>query len=162
MTQLPKKYYYDIYLMYMVKNRIKLNNTLLQQCNINLRDHHGRNALYWAIYYSSEFNVRKLLQYNIDLYVEPRLHALFHAVALGNRIIVGNILAQDVNINMRNAQGQTPLMVAILNKNSAMVHYLMRYGADATVVCYQNKSVYDYARISQTLEIQNIFAKQAV
>jgi len=159
MTQLPKKYYHDIYLMYMVKNRIKLNNTLLQQCDINIRDHHRRNALYWAIYYSSESNVRKLLQYNIDLYVEPKLHALFHAVALGNRTIVGNILAQDININMRNTQGQTPLMIAILNKNSAMVQYLMRYGADTTVVCYRNKSIYDYVRISQTLEIQNLFTK---
>ena len=159
MTQPLRNYYHDIYLLNMVENRIELSNTLLQQCDINLRDHRGRNALYWAIHYSSESNVRKLLQYNIDLYVEPKLHALFHAVASGNRTIVGNILSQDVNINMRNAQGQTPLMVAILSKNSAVVHYLMQYGADTTITCYQNKSVYDYARISQTPEIQNLFAK---
>ncbi|HHH19717.1 MAG TPA: ankyrin repeat domain-containing protein [Campylobacterales bacterium] len=156
MTQPLGNYYHDIYLLAMVEQKIELSNTLLQQCDINLRDHQGRNALYWAIEHASEQNIHLLLRHNIDLFVQPKMHALFQAVLSGNRKIVGYILAQDVNINMRNTQGYTPLIVAIQSKNSAMVRYLLQYGADTTVACYQNKTVWDYALRSQSHEIMGL------
>lgn len=150
-------YYPDISLLSMVETKKELNPILLQQFDINLRDAQGRNALYRAIANQSEHNVRLLLQHNISLHVTPRLHALFQAVTLESLTIVGYLLSQDININMRNPQGETPLIVAVQHKNLPMIRYLLRYGADTTASCYRNKSVADYARMTQNSEIQALF-----
>jgi hypothetical protein len=57
----------------------------------------------------------------------PPLH---NAVASGQKDKVQQLLAQGVDINARNAQGRTALMLAAMGSDSSLIEMLMKAGAD--------------------------------
>ena len=77
-----------LFLIKLVKHRIKEYSTVFGRLNLDTRDRFFRNALYWAIDYEQVDDVKLLLKYGISLEVAPNLDAFTHALAINNREII--------------------------------------------------------------------------
>src|SRR5262249_25331612 len=61
------------------------------------------------------------------------------------RKMVQLLLEKGANINIQNASGQTPLMLAILNQNRGIVHLLLAQGADLIIRNKEGNNALGYA-----------------
>jgi ankyrin repeat protein len=77
-----------IFLINLIKDRIKEKKTIFEKPNLDTRDKFYRNALYWAIKYQKEKDVELLLKYGISKKVAPNLDALSLAKQIGNQKII--------------------------------------------------------------------------
>ncbi|PTB34896.1 hypothetical protein M441DRAFT_125344, partial [Trichoderma asperellum CBS 433.97] len=55
--------------------------------------------------------------------------AMHYAAKNGNETILGYLLAKQVNLNVQDCQGRTPLFVAIQNGDVSVVSLLLQSGA---------------------------------
>lgn len=67
--------------------------------------------------------------------------------------IVDKFLALDVDINARNAEGKTPLMLAVINGNTAMIRKLIASGADINIADWEGNTPLIYASLLNNPEI---------
>jgi ankyrin repeat protein len=77
-----------LFLIKLIKDRIKEKKTFFEKPNLNTRDKFYRNALYWAIKYQKVQDVKLLLKHNISKKVAPNLDALSLAKQIGNKKII--------------------------------------------------------------------------
>ncbi|CAE7441667.1 AKR2B [Symbiodinium natans] len=100
---------------------------------LDSQDHKGITALGYAIG-SNRIAVVKLLldsranPFAVDSNGNSGLH---YAAGYGRKELLEYLLKVGINMNQRNAQGQTPLAVAQLNKQEATVQLLAAHGAQA-------------------------------
>lgn len=146
MTQSMNHYYHQSHILEMVKEKLMLEEFLLQTFNVYSRDLNGRNALYWAIKHRSKHNVKLLIKYSISLMVEEDLHALFHAIASDDYDTFIYLLNLGLSIDMTNSCGQTLLMKAIQAESVPMVRYLINHGADLYLLDDVYNMAIDYAK----------------
>ena len=157
MTEPMKNDYYSSHLLEMVEHRLFIDNFLLKKSNVNIRDNHGKNALFWAIKNKSPRTIAILLKYNISLIVDNNLHALFHAIASDNLdALVYLVEKQSLNINMQNDIGQTLLMKALERESLMMVRYLVNYGADLYIMDDKYDMAIDYAKRCKNKDVFNL------
>ncbi|CAE7699449.1 AKR2B [Symbiodinium sp. CCMP2592] len=100
---------------------------------LDSQDHKGITALGYAIG-SNRIAVVKLLldsranPFAVDSNGNSGLH---YAAGYGRKELLEYLLKVGINVNQRNAQGQTPLAVAQLNKQEASLQLLVAHGAQA-------------------------------
>lgn len=80
-----------------------------------------------------------------DLYLNTALH---HAVKQNNIEIVRLLISKNPNLNQQNEKGYTPLIMAVIKRQLAMVELLVQAGSDVSVRCLDFKSAFDYAKSS--------------
>jgi len=73
----------------------------------------------------------------------PTIHA---ACSRGFKGELKRLIAQGVDLNIKNRLGNTPLHIAIRDKNEEIVRMLVENGADIFAVNADNESPLDWAR----------------
>mmetsp|Transcript_20648 Transcript_20648/g.45273 ORF Transcript_20648/g.45273 Transcript_20648/m.45273 type:complete len:268 (+) Transcript_20648:54-857(+) len=104
---------------------------LNKQSPINAQDHKGVTPLGYAIGANRIAVVKLLLDrranpYSVDSSGNSALH---YAAGYGRRELLEYLLKAGTHVNQSNAQGQTPLTVATLNKQTATIEILKQKGA---------------------------------
>ena len=76
-----------------------------------------------------------LCNYHLDPSLKGKYgwNLLHSASAGGNVAIIGSMLSRGLEINSKNSDGNTPLMIAALNGNMEAVNYLLDKGADLSL-----------------------------
>uniref|UniRef100_A0A7S2F2E2 Ankyrin repeat domain-containing protein n=1 Tax=Alexandrium andersonii TaxID=327968 RepID=A0A7S2F2E2_9DINO len=99
--------------------------------SVDTMDHRGVTALGYAVGADRPSAVKLLLESRADQYNIDKNHnsALHFAAGYGRTDLVEYLLNSRAVVNERNAQGQTPLSVAKLNKHDAAIQILKAYGA---------------------------------
>ena len=138
--------YHSLHLLELVEQRQVLEEHLVVQSNLNIRDNEGRNALYWAIENHSKKNLLLLLSYEISLNVAPNLHAMFHAIEVNNVEALAAMLILGSNINTQNDKNQSLLMKALEKENIVMVQHLINKGIDLYLMDENYDMALDYAK----------------
>jgi len=156
MTEPMRNSYHSSHLLEMVEHRMPIDITLLKKSDVNIRDYQGKNALYWAIKNQSSRNVSILIEHNISLMVKENLHAMFHAIESNNLEALLFLIEQEVDINMQNSKGQTPLMRALELESIMIVRYLVSYGADLYIMDDNYDMAIDYAKRCKNRDIFNL------
>lgn len=78
-------------------------------------------------------------------------NALFAAIFTGNMDIFNLLIACQINMNMRDNFGNTPLLYAIGLENITIVERLIELGADTTI---QNDKGYDAKRLAEHMGLK--------
>ncbi|HHS92983.1 MAG TPA: ankyrin repeat domain-containing protein [Campylobacterales bacterium] len=134
------------YFLEMAKERLMLEEFLVENVDVNQRDAEGKNALYWAIKTSHKHNINLLLSHGVSPMVKPNYHALFHTIRSNNLEAFALFLGSCNEINMQNERGQTLLMVAIEMENSIMVQYLINHGINLFTKDKNGFTALEYAK----------------
>jgi len=75
------------------------------------------------------------------------------AISKGDLAKVQQLVEIGVDVNKKDERGKTPLMYAILFKQTEIVSYLIKKGADYRAEDAQGNSISDYAEKSKSEEI---------
>ena len=75
------------------------------------------------------------------------------AISKGDLAKVQQLVGIGVNVNHRDERGKTPLMYAILYKQTEIVSYLIKKGADYRAEDSNGLTILDYAEKSKSEEI---------
>ena len=75
------------------------------------------------------------------------------AISKGDLAKVQQLVEIGVDVNKKDERGKTPLMYAILFKQTEIVSYLIRNGADCNAKDVKGNSISDYAEKSKSEEI---------
>jgi len=71
--------------------------------------------------------------------------AIFNAITKGRAHMVSSLLKAGANINAKNIEGKTPLMVAAELNSIEIVEFLIKKNADSHARNLQNQTAYDIA-----------------
>ncbi len=85
--------------------------------------------------------------------VKPTPTQLNLAISKGDLAKVQQLVGIGVNVNHKDERGKTPLMYAILYKQTEIVSYLIRNGADYRAEDPNGISIREYAEQSKSEEI---------
>jgi len=126
------------------------NINSIQINNINERNEKNQTALMVAIENNNMNMVNFLLTNNIDINAtdNDKLSTLLYAVFFNNHQITEMLLILDANPNIRDSNGNTPLMLTLYpylvdNTNLKMIKLLISYGADPFLFNNEGKNIYD-------------------
>ena len=157
MTQRILPTYHDHRVLEMAKDRLMLEEFLVRESNLSVRDEYDRNALYWSIKHRHQHNVKMLLKYNISLMVTNDTHALFHTILSNDIEIFMHIFAlTDIDINIRDINGSTLIMQAIQAKAINITRYLINQGADLYLEDNDGKTASDYIQKCEYQDLYNL------
>lgn len=157
MTKVIVPTYHDHRVLEMAKDRLMLEEFLVRESNISVRDEAHRNALYWAIKYRHRHNVQILLKYNVSLMVTNDTHALFHTIDSNDIDIFMKIFAlANIDVNIRDKNGATLIMRAIQNKSINIARYLINKGADLYLEDNHGKTASDYINECDHQDLYNL------
>jgi len=146
--------YQELNLIEMAKHRLMLEEFLVKKANLEIRDKHYKNALYWSVKYRHRHNTDLLLKYHISLMVSHDLHALFHAIQCNDIDTFLTLLnLETTDINMRNNKAETLLMEAIKAQSIPMVRHLINHGANLYLADYENRTALDLAKACTNLRV---------
>ncbi|XP_038445244.1 ankyrin repeat domain-containing protein 26-like isoform X3 [Canis lupus familiaris] len=114
---------------------------VLSQCQLNLRDGENRTALVKAVQCQEEACVDILLRKGADVNTKDFKDntALHYAAYEGNISIARKLLLNKGDIEAKNKDGLTPLLVAVNEKKEKMVAFLLEE-ANINAVDYTNRS----------------------
>lgn len=105
--------------------------------NINEQSSNGNTALHWCILRSHINFVRVLADFDkVDASVKNKagFAAIHYAAQKEDPIYLDTLLNRfKADVNMQGRKGLTPLHVAILNKKSRCITYLLKMGADCNI-----------------------------
>ncbi|XP_038445247.1 ankyrin repeat domain-containing protein 26-like isoform X5 [Canis lupus familiaris] len=114
---------------------------VLSQCQLNLRDGENRTALVKAVQCQEEACVDILLRKGADVNTKDFKDntALHYAAYEGNISIARKLLLNKGDIEAKNKDGLTPLLVAVNEKKEKMVAFLLEE-ANINAVDYTNRT----------------------
>jgi len=157
MTKVIDSNYNDNRVLEMAEGRLMLEEFLVKESNIHIRDEMNRNSLYWAIKYRHRHNVLILLKYNISLMVTNDTHALFHAIESSDVEIFMHIFTlANMDVNIKDKNGLTLIMKAIENKDINIVRYLINRGANLYLEDNNRKTVSEYIKKCEHSDLYNL------
>jgi ankyrin repeat protein len=115
-----------------IYNKIDLIDLFIEnKCKIDIIDTDGKCLLYYAIKYNYYKLVKKLLDINyigfpiIELKDKNKFYPIHYAIMYNNYKILELLISKDININIKDGNGNTPLMNAIKTKNNNIIKYLL-------------------------------------
>jgi uncharacterized protein len=127
--------------------------------DLNRANRAGERALMHAAYRGHFAAVRWLLAKGARANSEPgRWSALHYAAFAGHQEIVQALLASGADVNARNANGATPLMMAVYENQEPIVRQLMDKGADAALKNDRGEGALEWAFKLQRLSISRLVA----
>jgi len=157
MTKMIIPDYHDYRVLEMAKERLMLEEFLVRESNISVRDEQSRNALYWAIKHRHQHNVKILLKYNISLMVTEDTHALFHTIESNDIELFMHIFTlSKINVNLKNTMGQTLIMKAIEHESINIARYLINQGADLYLEDNERQTASDYVKSCTHQDLYNL------
>lgn len=157
MTKIIVPSYHDHRMLEMAKERLMLEEFLVKESNIAVRDEKHQNALYWAIKHRHKHNVKILLKYNISLMVTNDTHALFHTIESNDIDIFMHIFAlSDIDVNIRDKNGATLMMKAIQHQSINIARYLINQGIDLYIEDNHGKTASDYIQACDHQDLYNL------
>jgi ankyrin repeat protein len=122
---------------------------LALKLDVNARNDGEKTSLHKALTKSGKPDVvRLLLDHGADVHMCTGIgcwSALHLAVKGENPEIVQMILEQNAEVEVRDSQGETPLLAASFNGNTAVVQLLLDHGADPHVRDVDGKTALDKA-----------------
>jgi len=149
--------YHDHRVLEMAKERLMLEDFLVKESNLSVRDEYTRNALYWSIKHRHRHNVKILLKYDISLMVTNDTHALFHTILSNDIEIFMHIFAlANIDVNIRDREGMTLIMKAIENNSINIARYLVNQGVDLYLEDNHGKTVSDYIQKCEHQDLYNL------
>ena len=123
-------------------------------------------ALSLAAYYGDVAAVRRLLESgsNPDLQVNGWANALHHAVRKDNEPLVRELLAggSNPNVSVTARRGETPLMIAAENGNTAIMEILIKMGARIDTIDKMGKNATDYAEFFRKKQASDYLCKRGL
>jgi len=78
---------------------------------------------------------------------------LFDAVASGNATRVKRLISQDINLDVRDNHGRTPLQVATYFGDAELARILLEAGADANTMDHQRYDLITIAAVNNNVEL---------
>jgi ankyrin repeat protein len=102
-----------------------------KKCKIDIMDNDGKTLLYYAIKYNYYKLVFKLLDINYiglplkDLKDKNKYYPLHYAVLYNNEKMLELLISKGCDINVKDGNGNTPLMLSIKQKNYKLSNYLL-------------------------------------
>ncbi len=117
-------------------NAAIVQNLLEQGVNINVQDNNYGTALVRAVQGKCINVVKVLLMYHAHIDLQSKSIALTQAAYDGYEELVKMLLDVNVDPNSRDNNGNTPLMVAAKNGQTAIVELLLAYNADSNAQWY--------------------------
>lgn len=157
MTKIIVPTYHDHRVLEMAKERLMLEEFLVKEANISVRDEKNRNALYWAIQHRHKHNVKILLKYRVSLMVTNETHALFHTIKTNDIEIFMHIFAlAKIDVNIRDKNGKTLIMKAIEHQSINIARYLINQGADLYLEDNKGKTASDYLEACTHQDLYNL------
>ena len=110
---------------------------LKHNADLNIQDESGNTPLHWCAFNSDENLCRLLLKHNADVNIQDNGGCTpLHLSALNSSYseIIDLLVKYGVqNINIRDAEGLTPLQMAVRHGNAQAVKRLVDLGADVSV-----------------------------
>jgi ankyrin repeat protein len=115
-----------------IYNKVDLIDIFIEKkCKIDIIDNDGKCLLFYAIKYNYSKLVEKLLDINYigfpiaELKDKNKNYPIHYAIMYNNKNIIELLLTKDININIKDGNGNTPLMISIKTKNSIIINYLL-------------------------------------
>jgi|UniRef100_A0A6C0GZF5 ankyrin repeat protein len=102
-----------------------------KKCRMDIIDNDGKTLLYYAIKFNYIKLVEKLLSINyigfpiIDLKDKNKYYPIHHAILFNNQSILEILINNKADINIKDSFGNTPLFIAIKQKNFKIIKYLL-------------------------------------
>lgn len=138
---------------------------LSKGAKIDVADKEGRNLLYyWAnagMGRSAEPDMAKLKEltkYGFDVAkAQPNGNNLWHIGVIAHNIAILELAAaSEISVNAKNKEGYTPLLLAALHaKDTQILSYLVKLGADTAITTEFEETVYDLASENEALMKRN-------
>jgi len=133
-----------------------IRHLIINKADVNIKNNRGETPLALAINNKFIKAINILLEHKADVNVIDNLNNSILTLAIGNDLsfmIVEAILASGANINVKDANNNTPLRMAIKNGNINTLVRLINYGADINEMNEQGESVLDYAFSEEHIDI---------
>lgn len=104
--------------------------------DINIQDEDGYSPLHLAVDLNREVVVKALLAKgaNVNTINDAEATPLHTAIRKGSPALIENLLnVEDIDINVRDNNGNTPLYLAVLEEKQKAIEILVAKGANATI-----------------------------
>ena len=123
-------------------------DTLLKYfCDVNFRNRRGFSAAHFCAYSGSISNLKKLVEWNADIFVKSYSgKSLLHAASMradDDVSFVEYLLSLGIDIDIQDAWGNTALFYAYSSNNKKILNCLLSAGAKTTI---KNKDGFLYSQ----------------
>ncbi|PFX12763.1 serine/threonine-protein phosphatase 6 regulatory ankyrin repeat subunit B-like [Stylophora pistillata] len=123
-------------------NITRLENLLSRGHDVNSKDDNCVTPLRIAVLYRQSETVRYLLEKGADPFVKGNYKRnLLHLASYGGQVaIIDEMIKQGLDINSKDGNGDTPLILAAAFGGKKAVKYLLQRGADPTIKGYYGRN----------------------
>ncbi|KAF5296333.1 hypothetical protein FQA39_LY12550 [Lamprigera yunnana] len=131
--------------------------------DLNWTNHSKETPLRLALTNEKKSTATLLLSYGA-LAAEDnfRYSYLHYAAQLGDDIIAMQIIVQGVDLNRRNRDGNTPLILSLINENVSTAKLLLAYGADPMLTNKEGQSALYFAKIAEVTDLISELVQRGV
>ena len=98
-------------------------------------------------------NILNLLMNKVFMQKDHKVSAIHLPIISGDKKLIRDLLAEDFDINAKDADGNTPLHLAALYKNNDLYHWLIKKGADETIKNKSEKKPKHYLTVDQVITL---------
>ncbi len=115
---------------------------------INMPNEAGYSALILAAYYNQTSTIKLLLEQGADIhFLMNEANALHGACFKGYTKAAAALIEAGCKVNVRDANGTTPLLYAVMGEHKKLVTLLLESGADPSIQDNNGISALDYANV---------------
>ena len=129
------------------KGRIAITRLLIRHdADINLPDSHGHTPIYYAILSGRTRLADVLLKQGANIDPDSMLLDAAHS-GIPDRDAVAYLTAQGANLEIKDPQGDTPLIIAIRGGNHRLARHLITQGANVNAVDAKGQAVLKLSKL---------------
>jgi len=134
--------------------------------DLNKPNKYGETSLYYSILNENLFVTKLLVKKGVNLNLKYYTKSILHVIVYGmkkNSLEFLKLVTTKENINMRNSDNKTALIIAIKKKKIDCVKYLINIeGCDIDTVTTKNRSALYYAYNADNLELCKLLIQKGV
>ena len=145
-------------------NKIIFNLLLSKNCNINIQDYFGNNALMYCIFKNKLYYFKELCKnknINFNLQGQNGYTPLIYSILLNKTKIAKEIINLskykefNINLNCQDCYGNTPLIYSIKNNNNLITKMLLKESVNINIKNMFGKSAKDIFTNKNLKELNN-------